>query len=224
MGSFLESPLQIVRILDTRVSTRSSLRNNNSHAPSEIAYGFLASSVPARRVSGTFGSSELLRRRTDRLVPKLKSTASPSMQLCRLTHPPFSSPGPIRPGMLGRPRTLLPQRSDIALIQRDRSLVVETIRKTLLAGVLQIGSFWARPLSEACGEIERQSSNAVVLPFSGVFSKHDAPGRHVIGTPSHAVLFAATLRIELAFPALSATARLSCGSVRAWRTISSHAR
>ena len=27
-----------------------------------------------------------------------------------------------------------------------------------------------------------------MLPLSGVFSKHDAPGRHVIGTPSHGLL------------------------------------
>jgi AraC-like DNA-binding protein len=78
---------------------------------------------------------------------------------------------------------------------------VEPIRKTLLAGAaLQIGSFSARPLSDACGDIERQNSNAVVLPVSGLFSKHDAPGRHVIGTPSHAVLFAAHMPYRIGFP------------------------
>ena len=78
---------------------------------------------------------------------------------------------------------------------------MEPIRKTLLAGAaLQIGSFSARPLSDACGDIERQNSNAVVLPVSGLFSKHDAPGRHVIGTPSHAVLFAAHMPYRIGFP------------------------
>jgi AraC-like DNA-binding protein len=66
--------------------------------------------------------------------------------------------------------------------------------------VLQIGSFWARPVSDACGDVEWQSSNAVVLPVSGVFSKHDAPGRYVIGTPSHAVPFAANAPYRIGYP------------------------
>jgi AraC-like DNA-binding protein len=78
---------------------------------------------------------------------------------------------------------------------------VETIRKTLFTGdALQIGFFQARPLSDACGDVERQSSHAVVLPVSGLFAKHDAPGRHVIGTPSHAVLFAADVPYRVGFP------------------------
>lgn len=78
---------------------------------------------------------------------------------------------------------------------------METIRKTLFAGsVLQIGSFWARPLSDACGGVERQGSHAVVLPVSGLFSKHDAPGRYVIGTPSHAVLFTANMPYRIGYP------------------------
>lgn len=78
---------------------------------------------------------------------------------------------------------------------------METIRKTLFAGgALQIGSFWARPLSDACGGVERQGSHAVVLPVSGLFSKHDAPGRYVIGTPSHAVLFTANMPYRIGFP------------------------
>lgn len=107
----------------------------------------------------------------------------------------------MRPGMLGRPRTSLVQRSHIALSKYGRASVVEPIRKTLLAGAaLQIGSFSARPLSDACGDIEWQNSDAVVLPVSGLFSKHDAPGRHVIGTPSHAVLFAAHAPYRIGFP------------------------
>jgi hypothetical protein len=75
------------------------------------------------------------------------------------------------------------------------------MRKTLFASdALQIGSFQAQPLSDACGDVERQSSHAVVLPVSGLFSKHDAPGRHVIGTPSHAVLFAANMPYKIGFP------------------------
>jgi len=78
---------------------------------------------------------------------------------------------------------------------------MEAIRKTLFEGdALQIGSFRTRPRSDACGEIERQSSNAVALPLSGLFSKHDAPGRYVIGTPSHAVLFTANTPYRIGFP------------------------
>lgn len=67
---------------------------------------------------------------------------------------------------------------------------MEISRKTLFESeTLQIGLFEARPRSDACGDVERQDRNAVVLPLSGVFAKHEAPGRHVIGTPSHAVFF-----------------------------------
>jgi AraC-like DNA-binding protein len=78
---------------------------------------------------------------------------------------------------------------------------VEVTRKNLFESrILQIGLFEGRPVSDACGEIERQSLNAVVLPLSGLFSKHEAPGRHVIGTPSHAVLFAADAPYRIGFP------------------------
>jgi AraC family transcriptional regulator len=76
-----------------------------------------------------------------------------------------------------------------------------TTRKTLFAGdVLQIGLFRAQPLSDACGDVERQNSNAIVLPVSGLFSKHDAPGRYVIGTPSHAVLLTSNTPYRIGFP------------------------
>jgi AraC family transcriptional regulator len=65
---------------------------------------------------------------------------------------------------------------------------------------IQIGLFEARPESDACGEVERQAQNAIALPVSGVFAKHDAPGRHVVGTPSHAVFFAADAPYRIGFP------------------------
>jgi len=78
---------------------------------------------------------------------------------------------------------------------------VEITRKTLFESEnLHIGLFEGRPVSDACGEVERQSHNAVVLPLSGVFSKHEAPGRHVIGTPSHAIFFAADAPYRIGFP------------------------
>jgi len=65
---------------------------------------------------------------------------------------------------------------------------------------LQIDFVEARNVAEKCGDIEQQYHNVVVLPLSGVFSKHDAPNRHVIGTPSHAVLIAAYAPYRLGFP------------------------
>ena len=75
------------------------------------------------------------------------------------------------------------------------------VRRTLFeSDAIRIGSFDANPRSDACGEVEHQSLNVVVLPFAGVFSKHDAPGRAVIGTPSHAVFIAANTPYRIGFP------------------------
>jgi hypothetical protein len=44
---------------------------------------------------------------------------------------------------------------------------VDVIRRTLFASdTLDIGLFAARPVSDACGEVERQASHVVVLPVS----------------------------------------------------------
>ena len=65
---------------------------------------------------------------------------------------------------------------------------------------LQIGVFESRPTHDGCGEVERQTLNAIVLPFSGLFARHDAPGRQVTGTPSHAVYFAPDAPYRISFP------------------------
>lgn len=78
---------------------------------------------------------------------------------------------------------------------------MQVIRKSLFEGdALQIGLVEVRPVSDACGEVEWQKSDVVVLPFSGVFSKHDAPGRYVIGTPNHVVFIASNTPYRLSFP------------------------
>ena len=78
---------------------------------------------------------------------------------------------------------------------------MEVIRKTLFEGeTLEIDWFEAHPLSDACGAVERQRLNVVVLPLSGVFSKHDRPGLHVVGTPSHAVFIASDTPYRIGFP------------------------
>jgi AraC-like DNA-binding protein len=79
--------------------------------------------------------------------------------------------------------------------------MAEITRQSLFeSNTLQIGSFAARPVSDACGEVERQSRNAMVLPLSGVFAKHEAPGRYVVGTPSHVVFFASGVPYRIGFP------------------------
>src|SRR4051795_91941 len=66
---------------------------------------------------------------------------------------------------------------------------------------LQIGRFEARFVSDTRFDVEREEgSDALVLPFSGVFSRHDGPGRYVVGTPSHAVLFTANTPYRIGFP------------------------
>ena len=78
---------------------------------------------------------------------------------------------------------------------------MQVIRKTLFDGpALRIGTVDTRPVSDACGEIEWQSTHVVVLPFSGVFTKHDAPGRHVTVTPTHAVFIKADTPYRVSFP------------------------
>jgi AraC family transcriptional regulator len=78
---------------------------------------------------------------------------------------------------------------------------VEITRRMLFEGDrLQILFFEARNVSDKCGDVERQDRNLVVLPLSGVFAKHDAPRRHVVGTPSHAVFFAAEAPYRLSYP------------------------
>jgi AraC family transcriptional regulator len=84
---------------------------------------------------------------------------------------------------------------------RSRDRAVQVIRKTLFDGAsLRIGTVDTRPKSDACGEVEWQGTNVVVLPFSGVFVKHDAPGRHVTVTPTHAVFIKADASYRVSFP------------------------
>jgi AraC family transcriptional regulator len=75
------------------------------------------------------------------------------------------------------------------------------VRKPLFAsGPIRIASFAADPASDACGDVERQDTHVMVLPYAGVFAKHESPGKHVVGTPSHAVFIAADVPYRLAFP------------------------
>jgi AraC-like DNA-binding protein len=106
----------------------------------------------------------------------------------------------------------MPQRSAVRRSRRYASIAISNIgghrdrpleitRGTLSeSDTLHIGLFESHPTSDACGGIERQNAHVVVLPFSGLFAKHEAPGRHVLGTPSNAVLIAANTPYRLSFP------------------------
>src|SRR5262245_54228639 len=87
------------------------------------------------------------------------------------------------------------------LTHNPRIFTLPVTRKTLFESqTLQIGLFEARGVTDACGDVERQDRNAVVLPLAGVFAKHDAPGRQAIGTPSHAVYVAADTAYRISYP------------------------
>jgi AraC family transcriptional regulator len=89
----------------------------------------------------------------------------------------------------------------MARLTKPADFTLQITRKSLFeSAALQIDLFVARPRSDACGDVERQDRNAVVLPLAGVFAKHDAPGRQVIGTPSHAVFVAADTPYRISFP------------------------
>ena len=84
---------------------------------------------------------------------------------------------------------------------QTRSNPVDIVRRPLFESeTIRLGLFGARPTTDACGEVEIQTMNALVLPLSGVFSKHDSPSRAVIGTPSHVVLVAADTPYRLSYP------------------------
>ena len=75
------------------------------------------------------------------------------------------------------------------------------VRKPLFASeAIRIASFTADPTSDACGDVERQDIHVMVLPYAGVFAKHESPGKRVVGTPTHAVFIAADSPYRVAFP------------------------
>ena len=86
------------------------------------------------------------------------------------------------------------------------------IRRTNLfrSETLQICAFEARPRTDKCGDVERQTFNVMVLPLSGVFAKHEAPGRYIIGTPNHAVFIAADTPYRISFPGAIGDRALTC--------------
>jgi hypothetical protein len=55
-------------------------------------------------------------------------------------------------------------------------------------------------VSNASGDIERQDTHVMVLPYAGVFAKHESRGKHVVGTPCHAGFIAADSPPRPTFP------------------------
>ena len=55
-------------------------------------------------------------------------------------------------------------------VMRHPGQAAPIVRGTLFeSDAIQIGSFVANPVSDACGDVERQSQYVVVLPFAGVY-------------------------------------------------------
>lgn len=78
---------------------------------------------------------------------------------------------------------------------------MQIVRRTLFdSQLLRVGHVAARPVSSEPGELERQSSNVLVLPLAGVFAKHSGPHRHVVATPNHAVFIAADSPYRISYP------------------------
>ena len=84
---------------------------------------------------------------------------------------------------------------------RQPGQAASIVRQSLFVSApIRVASFAVDPVSDGCGDVERQDTNVVVLPFAGVFAKHEAPRKHVVGTPSHAVFIAADAPYRLSFP------------------------
>jgi AraC-like DNA-binding protein len=78
---------------------------------------------------------------------------------------------------------------------------MQITRRTLFDGeLLRLGHVAARPPASRRQDLERQDCNVLVLPLAGVFAKHDAPRRHVIATPNHAVLIEAEKSYRISYP------------------------
>ena len=82
-------------------------------------------------------------------------------------------------------------------------MAVHVRRKTFFQSpYLYIGAFEVRPTTDECGEVEEQDRHVVVLPVAGLFARHDRPGHHVVGTPSHAVFVSRGKPYRLSFPGM----------------------
>jgi AraC family transcriptional regulator len=68
-------------------------------------------------------------------------------------------------------------------------------------GLWRIGHVVVRGASPVPGDVELQDEHILVLPMSGLFTKHDGPNHHIVGTPNHAVLIEADRPYRLSYPA-----------------------
>jgi AraC family transcriptional regulator len=101
-------------------------------------------------------------------------------------------------------------------------------RRTLFKGpALRVAHWVTRPLSAACGGVERSAVDVLVLPLAGSFARHDSARREVLIDPNHATLFARDRPYRISNPggmgdecltlvfAPDALARLLCDTVAA---------
>jgi hypothetical protein len=98
------------------------------------------------------------------------------------------------------------------------SQAASIIRRMLFeSDEIQIDLFEANPGSDRCGDVERQSLNAVVLPLAGVFSKRDAPAGMWSARQAMPYWSRLTRHTASVSPAASAIGRSFCASTTPWR-------
>lgn len=68
------------------------------------------------------------------------------------------------------------------------------------SSLLHVRHVRCRPDSAGRGELQEASGNLLVLPFAGVFAKHDGPRRSVVANASHALFFRAGDLYRVSFP------------------------
>jgi AraC family transcriptional regulator len=77
----------------------------------------------------------------------------------------------------------------------------KVVRQPLMeSGLISIAYVRVAPVSPLCSNLEVPDSNIMALPLSGIFAKHDGPGRHVMATANDAIFLPAGQPYRLSFP------------------------
>lgn len=78
---------------------------------------------------------------------------------------------------------------------------MQIVRRSLFeSDLLHAVHVRARGSSAVPGEVERQTTNVLVLPLAGLFAKHESPRRNVIATPNHALFIARDTPYRISLP------------------------
>lgn len=75
-----------------------------------------------------------------------------------------------------------------------------TERTIFSSSLLSIRIAAARPSAAAISDLAHAQDNLVLLPFAGIFARHDSPSRHVVANPNHALFLARGQAYRMSFP------------------------